>query len=167
MRSYRYFLLSAVILAADQITKALVVQRIPLNSIAWNLWGDFFRLIHVRNFGVAFSMGSGFPEAARIVFFVVLPMIILGFVAVYVVRSRELTECQRWSLGAILGGGLGNQIDRIFRSEGVVDFLDFKFYGLFGLERWPTFNIADSSLVVSSIILLILVILQEVAMRKA
>ena len=38
----------------------------------------------------------------------------------------------------IVGGGLGNLVDRFFRKEGVVDFIDVKFYGLFGLERWPT-----------------------------
>ena len=40
-------------------------------------------------------------------------------------------------------------IDRFFRAEGVVDFIDVKFYGLFGLERWPTFNIADASVVIA------------------
>ena len=55
----------------------------------------------------------------------------------------------------ICGGGFGNLIDRFFRSEGVIDFIDVKFYGLFGLERWPTFNIADSAVVVCGILLLI------------
>ena len=55
----------------------------------------------------------------------------------------------------------------MFRPDGVVDFLDFKFYGLFGLERWPTFNIADASLVVASIVLVILLFIQEVKLRKS
>lgn len=55
----------------------------------------------------------------------------------------------------ILGGGVGNIIDRIFRPLGVVDFIDVRFYGLFGLERWPTFNIADSAIVVGGILLII------------
>jgi signal peptidase II len=57
-------------------------------------------------------------------------------------------------LAAVLGGGLGNYVDRIFRRGEVVDFIDFKFYGIFGLQRWPTFNLADSTLVVGGILLL-------------
>lgn len=166
MSKYRYFLLSAGLLLADQVTKLLVIRFIPVYTVAWNLWGDFFRLIHVRNQGVAFSMGSGFPDFLRVILFVILPLFILGGVAVYVVRSRDLTEGQKWALAGIVGGGFGNQIDRIFRPEGVVDFLDFKFYGLFGLERWPTFNIADASLVVSSILLVLLLVIQEFSLRK-
>ena len=55
----------------------------------------------------------------------------------------------------IIGGGIGNLIDRIFRAEGVVDFIDVKFYGLFGMERWPTFNVADSAVVVCGILLIV------------
>jgi len=87
-------------------------------------------------------------------------------VAFYLMKGKDLTDGQRWTLAAVVGGGLGNQIDRIFRPDGVVDFLDFKFYGLFGLERWPTFNVADATLVVSSIILVILLYLQEARLRK-
>ena len=55
----------------------------------------------------------------------------------------------------IVGGGFGNLIDRCFRTEGVVDFIDVKFYGIFGMERWPTFNIADAAVVVCGILLII------------
>ena len=51
-------------------------------------------------------------------------------------------------MAGILGGGIGNIIDRIFRPEGVVDFISVKFYGILGFDRWPTFNIADASVVV-------------------
>lgn len=167
VRKYRYFILSAILIAADQITKLLVVKTIPPYTVAWNFGGDFFRLIHVKNQGVAFSMGSGFPDFLRVVLFIAVPLIVLGAVCFYLVKGKDLTEGQRWSLAAIAGGGIGNQIDRIFRSDGVVDFLDFKFFGIFGLERWPTFNIADASLVVSSIVLIILLFLQEINMRKS
>ena len=50
---------------------------------------------------------------------------------------------------------MGNIIDRIFRPEGVVDFISAKFYGILGFERWPTFNAADSSVVVCGIILVV------------
>ena len=167
MNKYRFFILSAVLLAADQASKALVVRFIPAYTVAWSFGGDFFRLIHVRNTGVAFSMGSGFPDAARIVLFIMVPLVVLAAVGAYVVRGKDLTDGQRWTLAAVLGGGIGNQIDRIFRPQGVVDFLDFKFYGLFGLDRWPTFNIADATLVVSSLVLILLLIRHEAVARRA
>jgi signal peptidase II len=61
----------------------------------------------------------------------------------------------------ILGGGLGNLADRIFRPAGVVDFIDVKFFGIFGFERWPTFNIADSAIVVCGILLLFTMLFQK------
>jgi signal peptidase II len=62
----------------------------------------------------------------------------------------------------IVGGGLGNLIDRIFRSEGVIDFIDVKWFGMakspipfLRMERWPTFNVADSAVVICGILLII------------
>jgi signal peptidase II len=72
---------------------------------------------------------------------------------IYYLTTADFTWLQRWIIAGILGGGIGNIIDRIARSEGVVDFISVKFYGLFGLERWPTFNIADSSVVICCFIL--------------
>ena len=167
LHKYRYFILSAIIVGVDQVTKLIVAKLIPPYTIAWSFAGDFFRLIHVKNQGVAFSMGSGFPDALRVILFIIVPLFVLAAVGFYLVRGKDLTNGQRWTLAVIVGGGLGNQLDRIFRPDGVVDFLDFKFYGLFGLERWPTFNVADASLVVSSITLIILLILQELRLRKS
>jgi signal peptidase II len=74
---------------------------------------------------------------------------------VFVYRTKELTTFQRWTVAALIGGGAGNIIDRIFRSDWVVDFISLKVYGLFGFERWPTFNVADSTVVVAGILLII------------
>jgi len=60
-----------------------------------------------------------------------------------------------------LGGGIGNLIDRIFRSFRVVDFISVKVYGFLGFERWPTFNVADASLVVSGILLAALLLFDK------
>jgi uncharacterized protein (DUF342 family) len=57
--------------------------------------------------------------------------------------------------GGILGGGIGNLIDRFFRPAGVVDFIDCYFFGIFGMERWPTFNIADSAVVICGAIFVV------------
>jgi signal peptidase II len=122
--------------------------------------GDFFRIIHARNPGIAFSIGRQLPETIRSVLFVLIPLVVLGVLLVFYFKSDEFTYLQRWCLAGILGGGIGNLIDRVFRPEGVVDFLDFRFYGLFGLERWPTFNVADATVVVCGILLLITLIFE-------
>ena len=161
MRKGCYFILSAGIVLIDQISKLLVARLIPPFTIAWSFAGDFFRLVHIRNTGAAFSMGANIPGVYRTVLLVVVPIIVLSGMGFYIVRGKELTEGQRWGLAAMFGGGVGNLIDRIFRSEGVVDFLDFKFFGIFGLDRWPTFNVADAAMVVSLVVLIILLFRQE------
>lgn len=149
------FVLTAAVVLADQISKLAVVAMIPLRTIGLSMGNGFFRLIHVRNTGVAFSMGDSLPPMVRKALFILLPLIVLIVLGVYVFKGKDESPFQKYCLAGILGGGFGNLIDRIFRPEGVVDFLDVRFYGLFGLERWPTFNIADSAVVVCSILLLI------------
>jgi signal peptidase II len=153
-------ILSAVIIAADQISKAVIVKSIALHSVGASYFDGILRIIHTRNNAIAFSLGSGLPESARVVLFVFVPLILLGLLIYYLLRTDEFGPLQRWSVGGILGGGIGNQIDRIVRSEGVVDFIDVKFYGIFGLERWPTFNVADASVVVGGVLLMLSLLLE-------
>lgn len=149
------FILTFVFLLLDQLTKSLIVHFIPPYTIGTQFFGDFLRIIHVSNSGVAFSMGADWSTNIRKIFFAVLPVIVIIMVIIIYFRNNEFSKLQRWSIAGILGGGIGNIIDRIFRTEGVVDFIDVKFYGLFGFERWPTFNIADSAIVICCILLLI------------
>ncbi|MDA3950030.1 MAG: signal peptidase II [Spirochaeta sp.] len=151
-------ILTAVIVLLDQLTKWIIVANVPLyyeSGLTIEVIGDFFRIIHARNLGIAFSIGDGLPFWVRKVLFVALPLgvILILFFGFY--AHRDTTRGQRWMVAAILGGGVGNIIDRIFRPLGVVDFLDVKFYGLLGMERWPTFNVADASVVVGGILLII------------
>lgn len=149
------FSLVLVIFLLDQATKFLVEKKIPLNSVGFSLFGDFFRIIHVTNKGIAFSLGCGFQDSARQILFALLPLIILAVVIFTYFKSNDFTQFQRWVISGIIGGGLGNIYDRFFRPNGVVDFIDVKFYGLFGFERWPTFNVADMSVLICGILLLI------------
>jgi signal peptidase II len=114
---------------------------------------DFLWIYHVRNNVIAFSLGENIPEAIRPVVFIFIPILVLGFLAWYYFKSDEFSKLQLWAATGIIGGGIGNIIDRIFRPDGVVDFISVKIYGLFGFERWPTFNIADSSVVICCILL--------------
>ena len=148
-------ILTVVVIVLDQITKALVCRYIPVNTIGTQFLGDFLRIIHVRNPGVAFSFGARWPDAMRRLAFSVIPIIVLAIVFGVYFRNNDFTKLQRWAICGVIGGGFGNIIDRIFRPAGVVDFIDVKFYGLFGLERWPTFNVADSAVVVCGILLVV------------
>lgn len=148
----------------DQLTKAVIVRTVePIarGGFRINVIGDFFRIIHARNPGIAFSIGRQLPEQLRSILFVLIPLAVLAVVVAFYFRSDEFTYLQRWCLAGIVGGGVGNLIDRIFRPEGVVDFLDFRFYGIFGLERWPTFNVADATVVVCGILLLVTLLFEQ------
>jgi len=149
------FILTALVIILDQITKLLIVKNIQYGTIGAQFFGDFLRIIHISNTGVAFSVGASWSETARRLLFSLLPLIVIGLVVVVYFRNNDFTKLQRWAIAGIVGGGLGNLIDRFFRAEGVVDFIDVKFYGLFGLQRWPTFNVADSAVVVCGILLII------------
>ena len=158
--------LALLVIIIDQVTKILVMKKIPLYTIGASFGDDFLRIIHVANTGVAFSVGASWSETARRFLFSLIPLIVIGIVVAIYFRNNSWTKLQRWAIMGIVGGGLGNLIDRFFRSEGVVDFIDVKFYGLFGLDRWPTFNIADSAVVVCGILLIISFIVTSVKESK-
>jgi signal peptidase II len=154
-------ILTGIIIAVDQVTKAVIATKWPIdpfNPIADVFNNGFLQIFHVRNKAIAFSLGTGIPDNVKPVLFVVLPLLVLGVLVWYYFRSDDFTNLQRWAVAGILGGGIGNIIDRIFRPDGVVDFVSVKFYGLFGFERWPTFNAADSGVVVCCLLLLVSII---------
>jgi signal peptidase II len=160
-RRLRPLLLSVFLILLDQSVKAVIVRTIPMYTVGASLWGGFLRIIHTRNLAIAFSIGRSLPEQARFVIFIILPLVLLVALVFYFVRTDGFSDLQRWALAAIIGGGFGNMVDRLFRPEGVVDFIDVRFYGLFGLERWPTFNIADSSVVIGGILLAVSFIIEK------
>ncbi len=147
-------LLTLAVIITDQLSKAWIVANIAENTVGFRFFGDFLAIVHVRNTAIAFSMGVGFPTLVKLMGFIFLPIILLiGVSVLYFSKKVELTRLQRWTLALFLGGGVGNLIDRIFRSFRVVDFISVKVYGFLGFERWPTWNIADASLVVSGILI--------------
>jgi signal peptidase II len=147
--------LSAGIIILDQVTKLIVILTVPKGGVV-SVFSDFFRIIHVQNPAIAFSIGHGIASGPRRMLFSLLPLAVIALLFLYYLLTRDpLTRLQKWTFAALLGGGLGNYVDRIMRPEGVVDFLDFKFYGIFGLARWPTFNLADATVVVAGILLFV------------
>jgi signal peptidase II len=155
------FSLTGLVIFFDQLTKLFILRNVQPYTVHYSLFDDFFRIIHVQNRAVAFSMGRGLPDPVKRVLFTILPLVVIALLIIYFFRTDELTKFQRWAIAGIVGGGVGNQIDRVFRGGAVVDFLDFKFFGIFGLERWPVFNIADSSVVVCGICLVISILVME------
>jgi signal peptidase II len=154
------FILSALIVILDQITKTIIVRNWPLGNNRGRFIMDVFDndlliLYHVRNTAIAFSIGDGLPQPWRFILFAIVPIFLLVFLVWYYFNTQEFNMFQRWAIAGILGGGIGNIFDRLFRPEGVVDFISVKFYGIFGMERWPTFNVADSSVVVCCLLLLV------------
>ena len=164
------FLLSAAIITLDQITKAFVVARwpVPGTFIKDVFNNDILIMYHVRNKAIAFSIGDSLPQALRFPLFVVVPIAVLVLLTWYYLTTKDFNRPQRWAIAGIIGGGVGNIIDRVFRGEGVVDFISVKFYGIFGLERWPTFNVADASVVICCLILLVTMIIpaKEISKEK-
>ena len=156
------FILTLALVVVDQISKILVIRNIPLNQIGASFLNDFIIICHVRNTGAAFSLGAGGSVFLRVLLFVLLPLALMVAICVMIVTDRiRMTGAQRWFLAGIAGGGFGTLIDRIFRfDEGVVDFISIKFFGLFGLDRWPTFNISDSCVVVFVILFALSVLFQ-------
>ncbi len=151
----------------DQLTKWLVVKFIPLYTIKMQFFGDFLQIIHVRNLGAAFSIGGSLPQTLRSILLAAVPVIILVIVMIVYFRNNTFTWLQRWLICGVAGGGFGNLFDRVFRKDGVVDFIDVKFYGLFGFERFPTFNMADSFIMVCGILLMISFFVQISKEKKA
>ena len=154
-------ILTMGIIIIDQISKLIIVNRIPIHTIGKSFFGGILRIIHTRNLAIAFSIGNNLPDGVRYVLFTILPIAILVGLLVYYLKGDDFTNIQRWAVAGILGGGIGNLTDRVFRPLGVVDFIDVKFFGIFGLERWPTFNVADSMVVVSGLLLLFSFIFED------
>jgi signal peptidase II len=160
------FALSLAVLVLDQLSKALVVAFVEPGTVAFSAFGDFFWIVRQSNLGMAFSLLDTLSPGPRAAVLIALPLALVVAVVVFYFKSREPNALQRWALCGIVGGGLGNVIDRIFRPDGVVDFISVKFYGLFGYQRWPTFNVADSTVVVCALILVVSTIFVDARSEK-
>ncbi len=132
-----------VVLGLDQLSKSLVRSRIPLGA-SWAPFKGverFFSFTHVTNRGIAFGL---LPEWGD--YFLYVGIIVVFLLLLYHYRLKETSPFLYFCFGMQIGGALGNLMDRI-RYGCVTDFLDFKF--------WPVFNVADSSITVGTLLLLL------------
>lgn len=141
LRNRWFWVVALVGLVADQVTKFIVVQNFQLNETL-PLWEGVFHFTFVTNKGAAFSLFSERGEWLRwLSLLVSFALVLLGLLS-------RLSRWEQVGYGCILAGALGNGIDRFFFGE-VVDFLDFR------LIRFPVFNLADVSINIGIICLLI------------
>jgi signal peptidase II len=150
----------AAVVALDQATKALVVARIPLHDYI-PLVDGVLSLCHVRNRGAAFGILSDWDLPYQPVMLSALSLAALVAIAVYFWRLPKSARLPRLALSLVLGGAVGNLVDRA-RLGYVVDFI----HVYWREYQWPDFNVADSSITIG-VTLLVLDILRAPAAEKA
>jgi signal peptidase II len=160
-----YFLTSCVVVALDQLTKILAHANLrgrePVVLIP-----DLFNLTYSRNPGGLFGYFSDLGDPWRTILLTVFPLAAVALIAGFLAKAEATDRPTLVGLSLILGGAVGNLIDRLFRGE-VVDFLDVYagsprlaewFIGHFGTAHWPTFNVSDSAIVTGACLLLLSIV---------
>ena len=126
-----YFIIIALVVAIDQLTKYLIRSNMDLNHTIPIIDG-IFHLSYIHNFGAAFSLFEG-----KTYFLAAMQFIVIVIALVYLMKKQKKEHwCLLLSISLIAAGGIGNLIDRIVNGY-VVDFFDFRI--------WPVFNVADIS----------------------
>lgn len=162
-----YFVFAILVFLADQLSKWSVTEHMirpvngesPLTLTEWLLNAPdplpyteiyvlpFFNLVMVWNKGISFGLFNDTADYGPLILTVLAGIIVLWFVIwLAAVQSRT----QAFAIALVIGGALGNMLDRI-RFKAVVDFLDFHLFGF----HWPAFNISDSAIVVGVFLLII------------
>jgi signal peptidase II len=134
-------LLSSLVIILDIITKVIIVNKVGYHEVIKVL--PFINIVHIKNKGAAFGMFAGLGN----VFFITVSIIAILFILYYLKAVQKRMEII--SLSLVLGGAVGNLIDRIKVGE-VTDFIDF----YVNSWHWPSFNVADSALTVGIILFL-------------
>lgn len=132
----------------DQIAKGMVKHYMKIGD-SLSIIGDVLRLTYIKNPGMAFGMQIGGK-----LFYTIFASLACVIILVYLFRLKLEHFWARIALASILGGAVGNLIDRLVHSE-VVDFLDIR------IIRWPVFNLADVAITIGMVILIAVVIFER------
>lgn len=135
-----------VVTAMDVFTKALAVNRLVPQRMRHEIVGDWVSFTLVYNPGAAFGLQLG-PYSRWV--FTALTLVALGILGRLYFRTRPGDSARIASLALVCGGAVGNLLDRLRSTQGVVDFIDV---GI-GDSRWPTFNVADMAVSLGAILL--------------
>jgi signal peptidase II len=142
-----HVLLAFSVLALDRVSKWLVASRLTLHDTITVIPG-FFRITHVENSGAAFGLFSDSSFEWKLTLLILFSLIALAVVSVLLWKNSHIVNATGTALAMILGGALGNLWDRMIAGH-VVDFLDFNI----GTYHWPSFNVADSAIVIGAVLL--------------
>ncbi len=157
--SWIILIVAALVVALDQGSKYLVTQSLPVGGV-WSPFPGptpFFQIVYTYNTGATFGL---FKDLGPV--FIFIALVIVGVLILYARRLRRDQWLMCVALGLMLGGAIGNLIDRI-RLGHVIDFIDV---GV-GTTRWYTSNLSDVSLVLGVILLGIAMLLEELRHKPA
>lgn len=147
-------ILSLLIIAIDALSKYIVSSNMNLYQSIPLIKG-VFSITFVKNTGASFGVFQGGRW-----FFIAITLLMMGFIVGYTIKKKEKNKLYLLSASFIVGGGIGNLIDRIITGE-VVDFFDFC------LINFAIFNVADCFIVVGVILMLIYCLLEEIKEKRA
>lgn len=145
-----YYIIALIIIIIDQVTKWLIVKSMQLGE-SITVIEDFLYITSHRNRGAAWGILQG-----QMWFFYIITVIVIIGIIVYIQKFARGKYLLGISLGLMLGGAIGNFIDRVYRKE-VVDFVDTYIFGY----DFPIFNVADSALVVGVGLLMLQMLREE------
>jgi len=157
-----FILTSTTVIVVDHIIKWFVKTHMELNQTI-NVIGNFFTISFIMNSGIAFGIFDQNKSPLKTPLLIIISIIALALIFYIFISLPKTVKLSGLSMGLVFGGAIGNIIDRVVRGR-VVDFLDFDFPDIsinflnFKLTRWPTFNIADSCVLIGIIMLLIIII---------
>ena len=134
-----------LVVVLDQITKLIVAASLPAGAGISVIEG-FLNLVHVRNRGMAFGMLQGLSSGFAAYLLAAASIIAVFFIIFFASRLTNGSKVGLLSLSLILGGALGNLVDRLRLGE-VIDFVDVHI----GQYHWPAFNVADSAITVGTL----------------
>ncbi len=144
-----HLLVALAVLVLDRLTKWLIASHLSLHD-GITVIPDFFRIVHVENPGAAFGLFAEASDQGRLTLLILFSLLALVIVGVLLWKNSHIVSKTGTALALILGGALGNLWDRVIAGH-VTDFLEFHI----GSYYWPSFNVADSAIVVGAILLVI------------
>lgn len=146
----KIYLISLILLIVDQLVKLLIKSTFKLHE-ELELIPNFFSVLYLQNDGAAFSILQN-----KTYLLVIVAIICLGIMVYYIQKEKTFTKLSSISLGLILGGIIGNLLDRIIYKK-VIDYLSFTFF----TYNFPVFNIADVGITVGALLLIVSCLKEE------
>lgn len=158
---FRFFFESFIWLAVLLFVLDLVTKLIVMNNMTVGQYipiiPNFAGFEFIYNRGMAFGINFGNDVANRIIFIVISVAGAIALITFFVLKYKTLNKYMKACLALMISGCVGNLIDRSFYKEGVVDFIAFDF----GSYHFPRFNVADSCLVIGTIMLIVYLFISE------